>query len=370
MRAKLLTRVIKHRDLNVLPKVNGLTTRKSPDSNLNKPGTPANRKMSLSRENSREALPKPTSPASLSPKAKEISAEDIYNAVVNEDCVDLSFEKLGRAISEQEIANLGTAIEFLTATAKINLYTEIYIAGQNLGDANIDRLVRMLPIPQLNALDLSNNNLTANFRKTLRFIYEQSKGNLRYLYLEHNDLGTGKSSDVKLLADYLIDLQKNSTSLIIDATDNNFPQDIVQKLDKQRTFDADGDLVAYIITRDESSNQIQSPKEIHTEMIPGTAEPLIDKISAIWRDALTECLGQPVFAEQNRIFSSGSIPGDERKRKALIDLLCSSAENPGGDEELTLEFATENGKVRLTRTMASTPETAATFIQAAFILSD
>ena len=274
--------------------------------------------------------------------------------------------------------NLGTALEVLKATENIHLFTDFHISGQELGDANVHRLVSKLPIAQMETLDLSNNKLTAGFRKTLRSISEQSKGNFRYVYLEHNDFGTGELSDVNLLAENLIDLYKNNTSLTIEATDNNFPQDLVQKLEGQKKIDADGALGGFIFASNGSSNQIQpSPKKVHppqnkfiTEEILGTPVSLVDKDSEVWRIALEKCLDQPVLTGKDRIFSCGFIPSDQSKRQALIELLCSDVQNPGDDEELTLEFATEDGTVRLNRTMASSPEVANIFVQAACILQD
>jgi hypothetical protein len=341
----------------------------------------------------REALPKPIPPASSSAIIKEMSAEDIRLSAVREESIDFDFNEFGK-MSDQQIHNLKTALRNMKTTGEINRVKEFDISGQELGDHNVREIVHSLANKNLTHLYLDGNKLTVEFRKTIPFIAEKAPA-LHYLNLSTNSLGTGNARSVKLLSGHLMDLNKDRPSLSIIATDNNFSPEIVTELESQKKIDDYGDRTCRISAHNTPTNKYQPPQQTSSinilqspsEATPrkeeskfGSDESAVDKTSRkdnsiweAWRQALEKTVGDTVVvisSKTGRTFCCSPILS-EKNRADLIELLQGSLGNPSDDEEITLDFADENGDTaRLTRTMANIPSIAEEFIKTACIVQD
>ncbi|WP_157605039.1 hypothetical protein [Rhizobacter sp. Root16D2] len=323
------------------------------------------------------------------PELREISAQDMLDAARRNGHIDYSVKELNRKLTAAEVDHLKHALESLKINDEIENVTEFDISGQELGDHEVAALVQAVTHKDLQYLNLESNNLTVEFRKTLRSLAEKKITDIRYISLTGNLLGTGTPQKVRSLAIRLQNLCSNNPSLSIDAINNSFSDDFISELHNIRDEDgvrricAERELSEPYRSTKQPSVQSTADQQPHGSSKPfrPTPNPFValfcrqsgtsraeDALCDLWRQLLKAALGGVAVTRTGQTFSCGHLPAEMEVRTSLIELLQGETESPVDGEELTLVFETNEGQARLTRTMANSPTIAATFIQAACII--
>jgi len=324
-----------------------------------------------------------TSQQSSASKTSEITIKSVVDEALKYGAIDFSLAKLGRKMTPQEIIVFTAAIEHLAHRKEKNHITEFNISGQELGDSRVKKLMNvMVYCSGLRVLNLDQSNLTIKFKSSLLSFANIDYKDLHLIRLDGNDFGSEEPRKIRAMAGAMRTLVGKNKSLTINASHANFPGDIAKELNEFRTGNNDdSSSMQRIFVTDPSEPYHSTEKHfisVHQksashEYAVGKTSRKDNSIWECWRQVLEKTVGDTVVvisSKTGRTFCCSPILS-EKNRADLIELLQGSLGNPSDDEEITLDFADENGDTaRLTRTMANIPSIAEEFIKTACIVQD